>query len=54
MNSVLIYARAFLGISTDWNFAIGTRPGSFMAPVVSLLANDVTTATDIVEVTRDC
>src|SRR5262249_7446747 len=27
MNSVFIYARSFLGIPTDWNFAIGTPTG---------------------------
>lgn len=26
MNSVFIYARSFLGIPTDWNFAIGVTP----------------------------
>jgi len=27
MNSVFIYARSFLGIPTDWNFAIGAPTG---------------------------
>jgi hypothetical protein len=27
MNSVFIYARTFLGIPTDWNFAIGAPTG---------------------------
>jgi len=27
MNSVFIYARGFLGIWTDWNFAIGAPTG---------------------------
>jgi hypothetical protein len=27
MNSVFIYARRFLGIPTDWNFAIGAPTG---------------------------
>jgi hypothetical protein len=29
MNSVFIYARTFLGIPTDWNFAIGAPTGLF-------------------------
>jgi hypothetical protein len=35
MNSVFIYARSFLGIPTDWNFATGARPGSFMTRGIS-------------------
>jgi hypothetical protein len=27
MNSVFVYARSFLGIPTDWNFAIGAPTG---------------------------
>lgn len=31
MSSVFIYARSFLGIPTDWNFAIGAPTGSSSA-----------------------
>ena len=38
MNSVFIYARRFLGIPTDWNFAIGAPTGLVHnAPNIRLL-----------------
>lgn len=32
MNSVFIYARTYLGIPTDWNFATGARAGLLLDP----------------------
>jgi hypothetical protein len=38
MNSVFVYARRFLGIPTDWNFAIGAPTGLVHnAPNIRLL-----------------
>ena len=55
MNSVFIYARSFLGIPTDWNFAIGAPTGLIheSGPFPRQVASDRAQLSEIVQRVRD-